>query len=411
MVALWPVAQCFTTVSTTGYNMDAKITTPTQRANLPCREEPYWRKLGNGYIGFRKRENGVEAWVAKWTGSREMVAKKIERGGQRRKTPQQVLAKVLDLPDYKEAEKMANSWFEQCRGGVVRAGTVQDACTHYIKNQTSERGKASADASEIRFKSIWATAFGSIKLDKLTAHDIQDWRDSLVTPECKANSANRIFRSFKAAMNFAFHQGSVSSDAAWRRVKPLRGPGSQDGQRTAHLTIAQRKALLDECDEDLATFVRSLLYTAARVGEIQNAKRKDFDAKQAVIKLTGKTGERTVPLSKAAVDFFKELTKNKLPDAPIVTHQGYRWMRHLWAEGIRKAVIAANAELEGDARLPDDTVAYTLRHCAITDMLSAGINVSAVAKIAGTSIGMIEKHYYKFIATDVQAQLGQITAF
>jgi integrase len=386
--------------------MDAKITTQTQRANLKFRDEPYWRKLGAGSLGFRKRPNGVEAWVAKWTGSQEML-----ESGTRRKTPQKVLATLQELPEYKEAEKAANAWFDQCKGGVVRAGTVQEACTHYVGNQHNEKGKDSANASEIRFKSIWGTAFGLIKLDELTTRNIEVWRDGLVTPECQANSVNRILRSLKAAMNFAFQRGMCPSDAAWRRVKPLRGPGSKDGQRTAHLTVGQRKALLAECYPDLAVFVRALLYTAARVGEIQDAKRRDFDPKQGTIRLAGKTGERSVPLSKAAIEFFKEVCKDKLPEAHLLTYEGYRWQRQLWARGIHDAVIAANKKLEGDERLPADTVAYTMRHCAITDMLSAGINVAAVAKIAGTGIMMIQKNYFKFIATDVSEKLGQITAF
>lgn len=390
--------------------MDARITTPTQRAGLKFRDEPYWKKLGHGAIGFRKRENGVEAWVAKW------VTDDLISSGKRRKAVQKVLETVLEIPEYKEAEKLANAWFTQCRGGVIRSGTVEYGCAEYVKNQLSEKGKKPARSSELKFEQLVnGTAFGRIKLDELTTGDIAKWRDSLVTPERQKNSANRVLRSFKAAMNFAFQRGMCPSDAAWRRVKPLKGTGSADSQRSAHLTQAQRKALIAKCGDELANFVRALLYTAARPNEMQDAKKRDFDAKQGTLRLvslkgTGTERDRTVPLSKAANDFFKEVSKDKLPEAPLLSYEGQRWARHIWAEEIRDAVKDANEKIEGD-KIPTDTVAYTMRHCAITDWLSAGINVAAVAKIAGTSIGMIQKNYFKFIATDVSEKLGQITAF
>jgi integrase len=192
--------------------------------------------------------------------------------------------------------------------------------------------------------------------------------------------------------------------------------GASDDQRAAHLTQVQRQALLAECGTDLGNYIRALLYTAARPNEMQDAKRRDFDAKQGTIRFAtykgdGTKRERTVPLSKLAIEFFKEMGKDKLPEAPLTTFEGQRWDRQVWATDLRAAVVAANAKLDRDAKLPSDTVAYTMRHCAITDMLSAGINVTAVAKMAGTSIVMIEKNYFKFIATDVNEKLGQITAF
>jgi site-specific recombinase XerD len=76
------------------------------------------------------------------------------------------------------------------------------------------------------------------------------------------------------------------------------------------------------------------------------------------------------------------------------------------------ALKTANKEIEEPQnRLPQDVVAYTMRHCAITDMLRAGVDVSSVAKIAGTSIAMINSHYAKFVQADVREKLASITAF
>ena len=45
------------------------------------------------------------------------------------------------------------------------------------------------------------------------------------------------------------------------------------------------------------------------------------------------------------------------------------------------------------AGLPVATVAYTLRHSTITDLVTGGLDMFSVAQVSGTSISMIEAHY------------------
>ena len=47
------------------------------------------------------------------------------------------------------------------------------------------------------------------------------------------------------------------------------------------------------------------------------------------------------------------------------------------------------------AELPGSVVFYTLRHSFIADVIDKNMNVFDIAKITGTSIDMIEKHYGK----------------
>ncbi|MGH8225935.1 MAG: hypothetical protein ACRER1_07275 [Gammaproteobacteria bacterium] len=39
------------------------------------------------------------------------------------------------------------------------------------------------------------------------------------------------------------------------------------------------------------------------------------------------------------------------------------------------------------------TIAYTLRHSTITDLVTGGLDLMTVAQVSGTSAAMIEKHY------------------
>jgi hypothetical protein len=48
---------------------------------------------------------------------------------------------------------------------------------------------------------------------------------------------------------------------------------------------------------------------------------------------------------------------------------------------------------------------YATRHTFISVALTAGVNLKWLAEQCGTSLAMIEKHYGRFLARDVEAQL------
>ena len=58
--------------------------------------------------------------------------------------------------------------------------------------------------------------------------------------------------------------------------------------------------------------------------------------------------------------------------------------------------------------LPAPIVGYTRRHAAISEWLHAGIDIATVAKLAGTSVGMIDRYYHKFIRTAVEDKLAAV---
>src|SRR5690606_14249632 len=98
------------------------------------------------------------------------------------------------------------------------------------------------------------------------------------------------------------------------------------------------------------------------------------------------TGARILPLSRDAVAHLKECAKGKLPGAWLIARaDGSQWKKEAWRDEVKAAARKA--------RLPKATVAYTLRHSVITDLVTGGLDLFTVAKLAGTSVVMIEKHY------------------
>lgn len=166
-------------------------------------------------------------------------------------------------------------------------------------------------------------------------------------------------------------------------MKPFAKVGKR---RDLFLTRAQRKTLIDAAPGDLANLMRALLMTAVRPGELATATIKDFDPQQGTLKLNGKTGARSVTLSTEATRFFSEQAKNKIGNAPLLSRaDGARWTKDWWKKLFRPAVK--------EAKLPNTVVLYSLRHAAISEMIAIGIDILTVARLAGTSVAMIDKHY------------------
>lgn len=347
------------------------------RSSLAPRREPYWQHLvRGGYLGFRR---GPETWVARWrdadTGARSY--------------------KKLGRIDYPQAKVEAEEWFKSCGVGVTKAGTVEEAVNQYIANRQAMRGGDAADRDRVMFKQVlFGTRLAAIKLDRLKADDIEEWRNGLVSAERSKATANRIYRSLRAAFNYAFRKRLISSQP-WEAVEafPVR-----EGSRQTYLTLADRRALLEASGPELRTFLTALMYTAARPGEMERATVRDLDLNTGTLRLVsskGKGGQerpRNFPLSGESLAFFKRCAEGKAKGDLLAAAPG--WSRTQWSRALRK--------------VKNGIVCYDLRHTTISDWLMNGVDIGTVAKLAGTSVVMIDKNYHKFIKTQVQDKLATI---
>ena len=115
----------------------------------------------------------------------------------------------------------------------------------------------------------------------------------------------------------------------------------------------------------------------------------------------GKTGSRTVPLSPPAVALFKRLSKGRAPGDLLLTRDdGKPWSHSDWDELVREAAAKA--------KLPPGVCLYTLRHSWITSALQGGLATLDVARLVGTSVMMIEKHYGHLVASATRARLAKV---
>jgi integrase len=360
------------------------------RASLRPRREPYWGPPleRSRYLGFRKLADGTGTWIARMLD---------EHGDHKYRS----LGQVTDAHGYDWATDAAEAWFKDQDAGVTndRPATVTDACKDYVEALRDDGRDSTAHDIEKRFERlVYDDPIGKIRLDKLRTARLREWRNAIPgTPDTQ----NRNWAVMRAALNLAVTNRKVNAAATveWRSVRQHK---NAKRRRELFLDVKQRRKLLGACKGALRDLVEASMLTAARPGELVNAKRSQFDARTQKMTFTGKTGTRSVPLSPAAVTLFTRLAKGKLPTAPLLpADDGKPWPHSGWDEGIKLAVKKG--------KLPSGTVLYTLRHSAITEMLRAGMSTLDVARLVGTSLPMLEKNYGHLVADSARERLAQVT--
>lgn len=378
--------------------MPSAIKSVADRKKLLSRREPYWDRLEAGcYVGYRKLADGTGNWIARW---------RSDEGGQKYHA-------LGSFPDYDSAAKSARAWFEQCQGGSTEVIDVAEACRRYTEDRRAEKGEKTAIDAEGRFKRlVYGKKFGKIKLSALRTAHIIDWRNAQVVVDEEAesaedpdairrakDSANRNLASLKAALNLAYRMGLAASTAQWDRVEAYRNVGRR---RDASLTVAERKMLLAAASHELKPFIRAMLLTACRPGELAGCTVGDLDP-AGMLTVSGKTGRRTIPISHEAIKLLRECAGDRDENEPLLSRWGVAWDRFSWRDAIEEAREAA--------KLSDSVTMYVLRHVAISEMLVAGMDTLTVAKIAGTSMDMISRHYGHLIkGRAIADQLAKVQA-
>jgi integrase len=374
---------------------DVPIHRKSERAKLKARREPYWGAplATNCHLGFRKTETS-ETWTARY---KQNGAREYKR-----------LGRCTDSFDFREAREAAVKWFADKERGIANDdATIETACKAYVTDRRTEVSEANAHDAEKRFeRCVYGTSFGKIPLAKIRAANIKAWRNGLVEPPSSDKrgvskaTANRTLTSLKAALNLAVTSRLVSAAAAveWASVKAF---ADANRRRDLYLDLTQRRALLKTAEGAVRDLIEAAMLTGARAGELTSALRNQLDVRTKSLKLTGKTGTRTVPLSAAAFKLFERLAKTKLPMANLlVRDDGKKWNHSDWDDLIRDA--AEKAEL------PKGVCLYTLRHSFITTALQGGLAVSDVSHLVGTSAAMIQKYYHHLVDSHVRDQLAGV---
>lgn len=350
------------------------------RGRLIPRHDPYFERVRKGcYVGYRKIDEGEGTWLGRW----------------RDENKKQHYKALGHIDDYDEAVKLLLPWFDQNELGIApKAVTVAEVCKQYVEHLRTHKGADSAHDAEGRFKRlVYDKPIGSIALDKLKATDTAKWLNAQTADaddedgdeirSAKAG-ANRNLTSLKAALNFAYRNKLVGTDAGWKPVSRFPNTGNR---REYFLSLEERRELMNALPPDLRQFYEAMLLTALRPGTLAKVAARDFDKRQGILRVPhGKVQSHTVTLSTQAAKHFEQAAKGKIGNALLFTRDdGKQWEKDRWKKAFKRAVKKAG--------LPSGVVTYDMRHTAISEMIMSGMDSFIVARLAGTSTAMIDKHY------------------
>lgn len=360
-----------------------KLSTKRDLELLEIRREPFWQAIDGvpgRSVGVRKTSNGI-FWLARQAGA----------------NGKKYVQLALKAQNFSDAIKEATTaLFDQIDSGL----TFSDITVEQMFDTYCQTAKHSPTNS-ITKKSLGRLA--NVKLRNLRKADIVLWIESddlLLGHKNKPRSVTTIQRMIaplRASLNMALHR-DLLQDGNWKLGFSTRYLGERFAQAGVekskstrrYLTVNERQAIIDNALPDEMIWLELCAAAPLRPGDWYDRKVRHFDQDTHSFFVESKKHPRYIVPSKSVSSKIKSLCEGKSSDDLIFTYRNdgeSMWDKQRWNESIK--IAARKAKIDGEVALQD------FRHSIITDLIEAGMSVSQVAMMAGTSYKMIEEHYAK----------------
>lgn len=384
-----------------------------ERLAAPHRYNPYWNMLRYGrHIGYEKKEGRDVFWIARL---------RTKAGKWRRhcvgRADDAEPADGIYVLNFDQACQAAASWFKHNTGrleavdprpllpmaGLIfepigDAYSVTRALVDYL-----EWRRLSARPSNFRIvvslvnKHV-VPQIGAMLVDEVGAKEIRRLIRNVIEtpPRVKAyekavrvplesldsetlrkrrKTANTVISILKQAFLHAWEDKKTDNERPWRACRPLRNTHKP---RMLHLSRAECRRLVGQCEGEFRNLVLGGLYTGCRVTELIDLQVQDVlrDGYGILVK-PGKTmRSRFVFLPDEGMAFFLDLAANRPPQAPLLpSPTGERWKRQEYVGALKKASIASD--------MPDGMCFHVLRHTYASQLVQAGAPFLAVSEQLG----------------------------
>jgi len=252
-------------------------------------------------------------------------------------------------------------------------------------------------------------AFGDTPLRDLErmTNEIAGWQAKL-----PPRAGHGIAQALRQVLDAAVRWGYMTRNPA-----KLAGPNRKPSPRTVRAyTRAEIDAIAAELPPAYAPLPAFAAATGLRPEEWMALERRDIDRRAGIltVRRTVSSGEvveltktersrRQVPLTGRALDAL-DLIPPRL-DTPLVFPASLggvlnadNWRRRVWAPAIEAGAIPTPARI------------YDLRSTFASDALAAGVGIHTLARIMGTSIAMIERHYGTLLDGAMESIAGRLDA-
>jgi integrase len=386
---------------------DTNLEKREARRRLQARAKPHYRVMEQGlHIGYRRLKTGAGNWVVRhYVGDQKYM---VERIG-----PADDLSDAdgIKILSFSQAQAKARELMvARAHKSVGKTGpiTVKAAVDAYIEFLEAKR--KSAQFSRYAADAFILPELGQIEVNDLTKDRIDKWHHDLsktgarirvkkgkeqrfkeiTDPEehqrRRRSTANRILTVLKAALNKAWKERKVPTDAAWRPVEPFKGV---DAARVRYLELAEATRLLNASDQDFRRLARGALETGARYGELIRLKVTDFSHNSGTVSIrkSKSSKSRHIHLTEDGVAFFRSITAGRSGTAFLFLKENDEpWKKDHQKDPMREACERA--------KIDPPMGFHGLRHTWASHAVMNGVPLIVVAKNMGHSdTRMVEKHY------------------
>jgi integrase len=392
--------------------VDSNLKDRAARSRLVARGKPHYRLIEPGlHLGYRKprgrkgKAAAAGCWVVRhYAGAQSYVTETI---GVADDFSDADGVAVLDFRQAQDAARVRHVQRAHSDAGVGAPLTVSAALDAHFEHL---EGKGQAVVNQRYHRALIIPTLGDVEVAALTTKQLSHWLRALAKrpprvrtrpgqpqqhraadddPEAvrrRRSSANRVYNTLRAALNHAWRQGLVTSNAAWARVEAFAGV---DAARVRALTVAESKRLINACDPEFRLVVTAALQTGCRYGELCRLKVGDFNPDSGTLAIwQSKSGKpRHVVLTREGADFFAQLTAGRDPgDLMLRRADGGAWGRsnqqHRMIDACKRAKITPPIGIHG------------LRHTWASLAIMAGMPLQVAARNLGhVDTSMVEKHY------------------
>jgi integrase len=317
--------------------------------------------------------------------------------------------------NYWQAQEHARRWADRQRQiaeGRLRDGpyTVADAVKDYLGEIAAEKSPAAVQGAKYVFDAWILPELGSIQIEKLTTDRLNHWRNKIATQPKRVRSkrtaseratretaddddarrarkatANRILTMLKAALNRAFQADRISSDSAWRKVRPFK---RVDEAVVRYMSLTECRRLVNVCPPDFRKLVQAALLTGCRYSELTRLKCEGFNRDSGTLAIRlGKGKVRHVILTDEGQEVFRDWTA----DRPGADRTFLRADGNAWGASHQKRPLD---EASRRAGVSPAVNFHILRHTYASHLAMKGVPMGVIAAQLGhADTRMTEKHY------------------
>jgi hypothetical protein len=362
------------------------------RLKLLVQRRPYFTEIRKGLaLGYR-RNQGSGSWVvraADGKGKNWMKAFATADDAE--------IANGESIMSYDQALVRAATL---ARGNVASSAdqhrpiTVEGAIDAFQADLMA-RGQNPGNATSVRFH-LKDTPVFRMPVALLEKSQLAAIRNGMVASGMQPSSADRVGKSFKAAMNLAAsHDPRIANAKAWSEGwKLLPNSSTANNVILSDAIVAALVQASYGLDHQLGIYFHILAETGTRESQMLKLRCRDLQDDRPDPRLmmpssskgrNRKPGHTPVPISMRLAGILRAAVVGCGANDPIV--------HKLRAPAVRLREIAA---LIGG--VDPEATPYAFRHSSIVRQLVKNIPIRIVASLHDTSVGMIERHYSPYIA-------------